>query len=195
MTINSMPSPCAEPTRQRYGYQARRVQRLGVAGEVREVRVVHEVDGILDEVRPESLLRAGRQLWQAWRSASTFRQPDLLLGLDAGGILPAVAVAVASDLPYRLAWKVDLDLPDKHRFTEPHARRAEVFAYGDLAGSRVLLIDDEVTTGRTLSNLVAVLRDTGVLVVGVACLIEDTTGKARSRLESLGVPLCALTQL
>lgn len=176
-------------------YQARRVRRLGVAPQTRDVRIVHELDGILEQVPPATLLRTGGALWAAWSHHPAFVAPDVLIGLDAGGILPTIAVALASDLPYRLAWKLDLDLPNKRRFTEPHARRTEVFTYGDLAGARVLIIDDEITTGNTLSNLVTVLRDAAVEVTGIACLIEDTTGNARPLLESLGVPLCTLTQL
>ncbi|EHK86493.1 phosphoribosyltransferase [Saccharomonospora azurea SZMC 14600] len=176
-------------------YQARRIRRLGVPPQTRDVRIVHELDGILDQVHPPALLRAGSALWEAWSRHPEFTAPDVLLGLDAGGILPTVAVALASDLPYRLAWKLDLDLPHKRRFTEPHARRTEVFTYGDLAGTRVLIVDDEVTTGNTLANLITVLRDSAVEVTGIACLIEDTTGNARPLLESLGVPLCTLTQL
>ena len=176
-------------------YQARRVRRLGVAPQTRDIRVVHELDGILDQVYPATLLRAGGALWEAWRCHPAFAAPDVLLGLDAGGILPTIAVALASDLPYRLAWKLDLDLPHKRRFTEPHARRTDVFTYGDLSGARVLIVDDEITTGNTLSNLVTVLRDAAVEVTGIACLVEDTTGNARPPMESLGVPLCTLTQL
>ena len=176
-------------------YRARRVRRLGVPGDVRDVRIVHELDGILDQVTPDRLLRTGGTLWDAWRRRPGAATPDLLLGLDAGGILPTVAVALASGLPYRLAWKVDLDLPAKSRFDEPHARRTEVFTYGDLRGRRVLVVDDEVTTGGTLANLVAALRSSAVEVVGAACLVEDTAGNARSTLDSLEVPLCTLTQL
>lgn len=176
-------------------YQARRVRRLGVPSQTRDIRIVHELDGILDQVHPSTLLRTGNALWEAWSRHSAFTAPDLLLGLDAGGILPTIAVALAGDLPYRLAWKLDLDLPHKQRFTEPHARRTEVFTYGDLTGARVLIVDDEITTGNTLSNLVMVLRDSAVEVTGIVCLIEDTTGNARPLLESRGVPLCALTQL
>jgi adenine phosphoribosyltransferase len=171
------------------------VRRLGIRRGVRKVRIVHELDGILSEVEPAALLRTGSALWQAWCSHDCFQQPDLLLGLDAGGILPTVAVALASGLPYRLAWKLDLDLPDKQRFSEPHARRTEVFTYGDLTTNRVLLVDDEVTTGRTLATLVTVLSNGDVDVVGITCLIEDTTGHARPLMESLRVPLCALAQL
>lgn len=176
-------------------YQARRVRRLSVTPGVRDVRIVHELDGIAGQVQPAALLQAGGRLWEAWRDHPGFTMPDLLLGLDAGGIVPTVAVALASGLPYRLAWKLDLDLPDKHRFTEPHARRTSVFAYGDLAGARVLLIDDEATTGRTLASLVTVLREADVQVTGAACLIEDSSGNPRPLLESLGVPLCALSRI
>lgn len=176
-------------------YRARRVRRLDANPGMREMRIVHELDGIAGQVHPSALLRVGRELWEAWRRHPGCTVPDLLLGLDAGGIVPTVAVALASGLPYRLAWKLDLDFPDKHRFTEPHARRTGVFAYGDLAGACVLLIDDEVTTGCTLASLVTVLRNASAQVAGVACLIEDTTGDPRALLESLGVPLCALTRL
>lgn len=176
-------------------YRARRVRRLGVPSQARDVRIVHELDGILDEVLPSTVLQTGRALWEAWSARPEFTMPDLLLGLDAGGILPTVAVALASDLPYRLAWKLDLDLPDKRCFVEPHARRTEVFTYGNLAGARVLIVDDEITTGSTLVNLIEVLQGSAVDVTGVACLIEDTSATARSVLESLGVPLCTLSRL
>lgn len=177
------------------GYGCRRVRRLGVGQQARNVRIVHELDGILDQVSPSALLRTGTVLWNAWRQHPRFAVPDVLLGLDAGGILPTIAVALASDLPYRLAWKLDLDLPHKRSFAEPHARRTDVFTYGELTDSRVLIVDDEVTTGSTLANLVTVLRDADVDIVGIACLIEDTSGNPRPLLDSLGVPLCTLTRL
>lgn len=182
-------------TEDRLDYQARRVLRLDVTPEMRDVRIIHELDGIDRQAEPAALVQVGGALWEAWRGHPGYSAPDLLLGLDAGGIVPAIAVALASGLPYRLAWKLNLDLPDKHQFTEAHARRTSVFAYGNLTGTSVLLIDDEVTTGRTLGGLAAALRDAGAHVTGAACLVEDTSGRPRPLLESLGVPLCALTQI
>lgn len=176
-------------------YRACRVRRLGAAPLTRDVRIVHELDGILDAVHPAALLRTGNRLWAECRRHPVYVRPDVLLGLDAGGILPTVAVASASGVPYRLAWKLDLNLPDKRQFSEPHARRTDVFTYGDLAGVRVLIVDDEITTGHTLANLVAVLRAGQAVVTGIACLVLDTTGDGRARLEGMGVPLCALTRL
>ena len=49
-------------------YRARRVTRLGMPSGARAVRVVHELDGILDEVAPKELIRWGRKLWTAWQT-------------------------------------------------------------------------------------------------------------------------------
>jgi adenine phosphoribosyltransferase len=176
-------------------FTAQRVRRLGVPEHARDIRIVHDLDGILDHVTPELLTATGDALWDQWVHDPAFVAPDVLLGLDAGGILPTVAVALASAVPYRLAWKLDLDLPDKGRFSEPHARRTDVYTYGDLRGLRILIVDDEITTGRTLANLIAVLRTGGAEVTGIACLIEDTSGDARVVMEQLGVPLCTLTRI
>lgn len=176
-------------------FAAQWVRRLGVPGHARQVRVIHDLDGIRHEVAPGLVTTIGGALWEAWVDDRAFTAPDLLLGLDAGGILPTVAVALASGLPYRLAWKLDLDLPHKARFGEPHARRTDVYTYGDLAGRRVLIVDDEITTGHTLAGLIQVLRDGGARITGVVCLIEDTAGEARAVMDTLKVPLCTLTRI
>lgn len=179
-------------------YPARRVRRLGVAGEVRDERIVHELDGILGAVDPRRVGAVGAALWRQWTGGGVAAAavPDLLLGLDAGGIPPTVAVSLASGVPYQLAWKLDLDLSEhKVRFVEPHARRTEVFCYAAVHGRTVLLVDDEVTTGRTLLNLVTALRGAGARVAGALCLVEDTGAGGRALLAGHGVALCALTSL
>jgi adenine phosphoribosyltransferase len=176
-------------------YPARLVSRLGVTADVRGVRVVHQLDGIEAEVHPADLLTVGHQLWAAWRHHRGFRAHDLILGLDAGGILPTVAVALASSTPYKLAWKLDLDLPDKRVFHERHARRTEVFTYGPVHGRRILIADDEVTSGLTVAGLVDVLHAAGAEVIGVVCLVEETSGGGGSLLKGMGIACCALTTI
>jgi adenine phosphoribosyltransferase len=174
-------------------YHARHVPRL--AKGVRPVRVMHALDGIEQEVPPGLVGEVGRALWELWRSHADFRPHDLVLGLDAGGILPTVALALASGTPYRLSWRLDLDLPDKHVFLEPHSALPELFVYGCFHNRRVLIVDDEVTTGRTAANLAEVLTTAGADIVGIACLVEDTAGGGRPYLAERALPLCALTAL
>lgn len=173
-------------------FQAGRVRRIGIEPGVRDVRIVHELDGLRDIVRPSDLSRVGNELWQLVADGLGDRRPSLILGLDAGGILPAVAVSQASGIPFRLAWKLDLDLPDKKVFYEVHARRTEVFVYGDLTDETVLIVDDEVTSGATVISLVQLLQDAGATVLGTAVLVEDLDGQARSRFAELGTPLWTL---
>lgn len=176
-------------------YRAVRVQRLGVDAGIRATRIVGDLEGILDDVHPDELGNIGGMLWNAWLDHQAHTTPDLLLGVHSGGILPTVAVALASGLPYRLVWKVDLDLPNKCAVVEPHARRTKMCTYGDLTGRRVLLIDDEITTGHTLAELIFALHNANVEVAGVACLVEDIAASGRALLDILDVPLCVLTTL
>lgn len=176
-------------------YSAHQVRRLGDSESMRQVRIIHALDGIEGDVTPEHLLDVGSTLWRQWRTHPRCQPHDVILGLDAGGIVPALAISLASGTPYRLAWKLDLDLPHKSSFEEPHARRTDVYVYGPFTGRRVLIVDDEVTTGRTILNLAGVLHSVGASVVGVLCLVEVAAERTKEELAAQGITLCSLTTL
>ncbi|MDX3025955.1 phosphoribosyltransferase domain-containing protein [Streptomyces acidiscabies] len=176
---------------------ARVVERLGIGATSRRERVVHSLDGLEDPVRPEALDATGQLLWKHVEEhlPSADHTADFLLGLDAGGIVPTLALAHASRMPYKIAWKLHLPLDGAVRFQEPHAMRTDVFAYNIAPGQRIVLVDDEITTGQTLAGLVRGLREAGAEPLAVACLVEDTTRGARALLDSLGLPLISLTTI
>lgn len=178
-------------------FSARIVPRLSVPDTSRRERVIHSLDGLENPVHPTALTHTGDVLWeQLIDEAGELMGPvDFLLGLDAGGILPTIGLASASRLPYKIAWKLHLPLSGAVSFTEPHATRTQVFAYGISAGQRIILVDDEVTTGHTLANLTTRLRQVGAIPLAAACLVEDTTRGARHLLADLGLPLVSLTTL
>lgn len=177
-------------------FSARVVERLGVSPASRRERVIHSLDGLEEAVHPDALTSAGAQLWQrVLAEVPDALSVDFLLGLDAGGILPTVSLASAAGLPYKIAWKLRLPLDGAVRFTEPHAMRTDVFAYGIAPGQRMVLVDDEITTGRTLADLTRRLREAGAAPVAAACLVEDTTQGAHALLADLGIPLIALTTI
>lgn len=178
-------------------FSARTVERLSVGSTSRRERVVHSLDGLEDPVHPETLANAGAGLWRLLQEQVTdgLGSVDFLLGLDAGGILPAISLAGAARLPYKIAWKLHLPLDGVVRFSEPHAMRTDVFAYGITSGQRIVIVDDEITTGRTLADLTRRLRETGAVPLAAACLVEDTTRGARDLLTRLGLPLVSLTTI
>jgi len=178
-------------------FSARIIERLSVGRTSRRERVIHSLDGLEDAVHPDVLAAAGRRLWQNLLHdvPDVSGSVDFLLGLDAGGILPTVSLSWAAALPYKIAWKLHLPLDGAVRFTEPHAVRTDVFAYGIAPGQRIVLVDDEVTTGRTLADLTRRLREAGARPLAAACLVEDATQGGRELLASLDIPLVTLTSL
>lgn len=178
------------------GFHAEVVPRLDAGPASRPERVLHALDGTRFAVPPAHLADAGRRLWGSLQlRLPESENADAILGLDAGGIVPALAISLASGLPYKLAWKVRVPLPGAVHFVEGHANRPNVFAYGIVSGNSYVLVDDEVTTGITLVNLAQALHRHGAHPVAAVCLAEDTRYQARSVIEDLGIPLISLTQI
>lgn len=174
-----MPETIAVPP-----FTARIVERLSVGATSRRERVIHSLDGLENPVHPDTLATTGADLWRLLQEQvpDGLGSVDFLLGLDAGGILPTVSLDGAV------------------RFSEPHAMRTDVFAYGVFAygithGQRIIIVDDKITTGRTLADLTRRLREAGAVPLAAACLVEDTTRGARDLLTDLGVPLVSLTTI
>ncbi|MEV7710391.1 phosphoribosyltransferase family protein [Streptomyces sp. NPDC088270] len=187
-----MPETIAMPS-----FSARIVERLSVGATSRRERVIHSLDGLENPVHPDTLAHTGADLWRLLQEQvpDGLDSVDFLLGLDAGGILPTVSLAGAAHLPYKIAWKLHLPLDGAVRFSEPHAMRTDVFAYGIAPGQRIVIVDDEITTGRTLADLTRRLREAGAVPLAAACLVEDTTRGARDLLTDLGLPLVSLTTI
>jgi orotate phosphoribosyltransferase len=57
----------------------------------------------------------------------------------------------------------------------------------DVAGRRVLAVEDTSTTGASVLTAVEALREAGAEVVGVAVIVDRSTG-ARERIEQAGLP-------
>lgn len=64
----------------------------------------------------------------------------------------------------------------------------------DVAGRRVLAVEDTSTTGGSVLTAVEALRDAGAQVAGVAVIVDRDTG-ARQVIEDAGLPYCAAYSL
>lgn len=107
---------------------------------------------------------------------------ELVAGVAVGGVPLAVAVSLVSGKPYAII-----------RATEKeHGKAARII--GDVAGRKVLLIEDVTTSGGSAIYGVEELRRAGASVDTVVTIVDREQGAA-SRMEKEGISFCPLARV
>lgn len=88
---------------------------------------------------------------------------DVVVGAETAGVPLAAAVSLAGGLPFAFVRKPGYR---GHEIDEPPVRGA------DVAGRRVLLVDDAVSSGTAVERFTAALTGAGAEVVGVFVLVD-----------------------
>ncbi len=109
---------------------------------------------------------------------------DVIAGIETGGIPHSAALAYAMQQPSVFVRKQ----PKEHGMK----RRVEG---GDVAGKRVLLIEDLVTTGGSSLSGVEALRDEGADVIACMTIFSYGFPQALSAFSIANLPLITLTNL
>jgi orotate phosphoribosyltransferase len=125
-------------------------------------------------VYPERTERLCRALADKVRAAG-LSDVELIVSPAVGGIVPGYETARHLGVPAMWVERQD---------GEFRLRRFEIEP-----GTRVLIVEDIVTTGLSSRETVAAVKALGARVVGCACLIDRSGGEA-----DIGVPLVALAR-
>src|SRR6202042_1936037 len=88
---------------------------------------------------------------------------DVVVGAETAGVPLAASVSLAAGLPFAFVRKPGYR---GHEIDEPPVRGA------DVAGRRVLLVDDAISTGTSVERFTASLAGVGAKVVGVFVLVD-----------------------
>jgi orotate phosphoribosyltransferase len=94
---------------------------------------------------------------------------DLLAGPELGAVALVAAVSLATELPFVIVRKGEKD----HGTKKLLEGRAE-------SGQRVVIVEDVVTTGGAALGAVQVLRETGLEIAGVLCVVDREQGGAEA---------------
>lgn len=92
--------------------------------------------------------------------------PDLVLSAAVGGVLPGHETARALGIRHAFCEKRDGALILRRGFELP-------------PGARVLLAEDEVSTGQSVREMMEIVRALGGTVAGIVCLVDKSGGTAR----------------
>jgi len=88
---------------------------------------------------------------------------DVVVGAETAGVPLAAAVSLAAGVPFAFVRKPGYR---GHELDEPPVRGA------DVAGRRVLLVDDAISSGASVERFTAALASVGAEVVGVFVLVD-----------------------
>jgi orotate phosphoribosyltransferase len=109
---------------------------------------------------------------------------DVVVGAETAGVPLAASIALAAGLPFAFVRKPGYR---GHELDEPPVRGA------DVAGRRVLLVDDAVSQGTAIEAFAAELRDEGAIVVGVFVLVDMRDVAASVTPTAAALPIASIT--
>ncbi|MFB6203827.1 MAG: phosphoribosyltransferase family protein [Candidatus Nanohaloarchaea archaeon] len=102
-----------------------------------------------------------------------FEEADVILGEeDRGGILVS-HISVRTGVPFSLAKFYPSELEGEHDTGMSNGyTEGSIYVNGIEPGDRVIIVEDLVSTGSTLVNLVEILRDIGAEIVDIVTICQ-----------------------
>ncbi|MDQ7089422.1 MAG: phosphoribosyltransferase domain-containing protein [Methylococcales bacterium] len=138
-------------------------------------KIVHPWDGRFIPLSSEELFKEAKKLVKLLDTSNA----DYIVGFAEGGLIPAFAVSMVCDLPLIGSYRVRCKREHEMTFTEPHSERPNHFIYGLKPNDRIIIIEDEITTGNTLINAMECFQQHGVDVVDIGTFILVETPESK----------------
>ena len=158
-----------------------------------------KVDSFLNhQLYPDLTMAMGRVFHERLSEAGV-REVSKIITAETSGIAPALATAVAFNVPLVFARKkkpVTMPAGYFHAEAPSHTKGGVttlmISSEYLQADDRVLIIDDFLASGRTTDALVRAIKTSGADVLGIGAVIEKSFEGGRKLLESHGVPIISL---
>ena len=159
-------------------------------------RGILKVDGFINhQIDTHLMFDVGRELARHFADVGVTK----VITAEISGIAPALATAHALNVPVVYARKirpVTMTGPVFVEVAPSHTKGRDVFLMvsAEFLGpdDRVLVVDDFLASGATLSALVRLVEHAGATLVGIGAAIEKRFEGGRDDLAYLGVPIVSL---
>lgn len=120
---------------------------------------------------------------------------DKIVGVEAMGIHIATALAIETGLPFVIIRKRQYGLPGEHEILKHTGYATSKLYINDLKeGDNIILVDDVVSTGGTLTAVINELKSIGVNLIDTVVVVEKGEGKSIVE-EATGEKIMTLVKL
>ncbi|WP_458402669.1 hypoxanthine/guanine phosphoribosyltransferase [Methanobrevibacter sp.] len=120
---------------------------------------------------------------------------DKIVAVEAMGIHLATALSLATDIPFVVIRKRSYGLEGEFEVYQETGYGSSNLYINDLhEGEKILLIDDVVSTGGTLTALIRTLKDIGLDIKSIVAVIEKGEGKEIVKRET-GIDIISIVKL
>lgn len=155
-----------------------------------------KVDAFMNHQLDSLLMKA---IGQEFATKFAALKPTRILTAETSGIAPALATGIELGVPVVFARKHQpiTMAPDPYReksSSPTHKREVELIVSTEYmsADDRVLIIDDFLSSARTLLALEKLVSQSGAALIGIGCVIEKRSFGGREQLKHITVPIESL---
>lgn len=155
-----------------------------------------KVDSFINhQIDPGLMLDVGQEMARRFAEVAI----NKVLTAEISGIAPALATGQALSVPVVYARKtrpVTMTGPVFVEVAPSHTKGRDIFLMVSTEflgpGDRVLVVDDFLATGATISALVRLIEHAEASLVGIGTVIEKAFEGGRAELEAFGAPIVSL---
>lgn len=155
-----------------------------------------KVDGFMNhQIDPVLMKEIGEEFARLFANT----KPSKILTAEASGIAPAVSAGMILNVPIVFAKKrqpITMTEAYKEQSISPTKGGAavELVVSSEYLGpeDRVLILDDFLSSARTIKALIKLIESSGATLVGIGAVIEKSFAGGRDALEGVTVPVESL---